>query len=80
MWYHKHYTVKYTKVFETGLLKGLSVECLITHADLDHATRFVGALGCSSKLHEELFTKDKYHAVCARIYAPGELTSKGEVI
>lgn len=80
MWYDKFYTVKYTKLFTSGLLKGLSVDCLVSHPDLDHATRFVGKLGCSSEEHFELCTQDKYSALCPVIYAPGQLTKQGKVI
>ena len=69
----KYYKVKYTKLFNSGNLKGLTVECVVSHVDLDHAARFVKALGCSSKVHNDLITNAEYQAICAKIYAPGEL-------
>ena len=61
------FKVIYTKLFVSGNLKGLIVECSISAPDLDHASRYVGELGCSSKIHLDLFTKDEYHVLTPRI-------------
>lgn len=78
--YSNVYTVKYTKLFLTGNLKNVTVECIVSHPDLDHATRFMRALGGSSRVQKELITGNEYLALVSRIYAPGQLNEKGEVI
>lgn len=53
-------TVYYSKTFQSGTLKGLTVHQELSFADNDAAFRFAKVIGDKNKVHRDLITNDAY--------------------